>query len=401
MRVRNSGMTGKKVICVVGARPNFMKAAPVIEALRQNPSISVLLVHTGQHYDRQMSALFFEELGMPKPDMDLQVGSGSHGEQTGLIMLRIEQIFEQERPALVIVFGDVNSTVAASLCAAKMGIKVAHVEAGLRSFDRTMPEELNRIVTDHLSDYLFVTEPSGRKNLIREGIAEEKIFFVGNVMVDTLLKHRQRAKALNFKEKIGLSPWPFGILTLHRPSNVNDDDTLAGILGAVRDLTRELPIVFPCHPRTRQQLSRSKFKHLLEPDRRGNEHKGGRLIIVEPLGYLEFVSLMMDARLVLTDSGGIQEETTVLGVPCLTLRENTERPVTIEQGTNVLVGTSCERILAAAVKALNGTCSGSRAPELWDGKAAERIAEILEHQTLRGEAVISVSPNCVGPVLDT
>jgi len=371
MRVRSIGKTDMKVICVVGARPNFIKAAPVIDALKKRPEMSVILVHTGQHYDRVMSELFFEELGLPKPDLDLQVGSSSHGEQTGQIMIRFEPVLKQEKPDLVMVFGDVNSTVAASLCAAKTNIPVAHVEAGLRSFDRTMPEELNRIVTDHLCDYLFTTEPSARKNLLKEGIPEEKIFFVGNVMVDTLLTHLERARAYRFREKLGLKSRPYGLLTLHRPSNVDNDHTLAEVLGTVSKIGQEIPIVFPCHPRTRQQLGRREFACF---------HRG--LIVVEPLGYLEFLSLMTDARLVLTDSGGIQEETTVLGIPCLTLRENTERPVTIEQGTNVLVGTNPARILAAATKALHGGCAGTRVPELWDGRAAERIAEILEYQTL-------------------
>jgi UDP-N-acetylglucosamine 2-epimerase (non-hydrolysing) len=324
-----------------------------------------------------MSALFFDELGLPKPDLELQVGSGSQSEQTGLIMMRLEPVLTEERPDLVIVFGDVNSTVAASLCAAKMGIKVAHVEAGLRSFDRTMPEELNRIVTDHLSDYLFVTEPSGRKNLIKEGIAEEMIFFVGNVMVDTLLKHRERALTCRFREKLGLESSAYGVMTLHRPSNVDAAETLTGLLEAVQELATELPIVFPCHPRTRQQLSRSTSKHLLRPNSRGNGNKGGRLIVVDPLGYLEFLSLMSEAQLVLTDSGGIQEETTVLGIPCLTLRDNTERPVTVEQGTNFLVGNCRERILEASAKALNSGRRESHVPELWDGKASERIAAVL------------------------
>ena len=368
MRVRNIDKTGMKVICVVGARPNFMKAAPVIEALRKRPRMSVMLVHTGQHYDRQMSELFFEELGMPKPDLDLQVGSGSHGEQTGLIMLRIEPILEQERPGLVIVFGDVNSTVAAALCAAKLGISVAHVEAGLRSFDRTMPEELNRIVTDHLSDYLFTTEPSARKNLLREGISEERIFFVGNVMVDTLVKHLERARAYRFREKLGLKSRPYGLLTLHRPSNVDNDDTLAEVLGAVSQIGQEIPIVFPCHPRTRQQLGRREFACF---------HRG--LLVVEPLGYLEFLSLMTDARLVLTDSGGIQEETTVLGIPCITLRENTERPITVEMGTNTITGTDPTKIVAAATHALENqsTQASPRVPPLWDGHTADRILDVL------------------------
>jgi len=372
-----------KVLCVVGARPNFMKAAPVIEALRKHSGITVKLVHTGQHYDQQMSHLFFEELGLPKPDLDLQVGSGSHGEQTGQIMIRLEPVLMQEKPDLIMVFGDVNSTVAAALCAAKLGIKVAHVEAGLRSFDRTMPEELNRILTDQLSDFLFTTEPSARENLLREGVSEEKIFFVGNVMVDTLLKHRERARACGFREKLGLHSRSYGILTLHRPSNVDEPETLIGILETIKELTKELPIVFPCHPRTRQQLENFGSKHLIglnEPDF-GNQDT--RLIVMDPLGYLEFLSLMNDARLVLTDSGGIQEETTVLGIPCLTLRDNTERPITVEQGTNVLVGNSRRRILEAGETALNGGVRESRVPELWDGRAAERIATILVERPAR------------------
>ena len=361
-----------KVMCVVGARPNFMKAAPVIEALQATPGFHVSLIHTGQHYDRKMSTLFFEELGMPKPDLDLQVGSGSHGEQTGQIMIRFEPVLKQEQPDLVVVFGDVNSTVATALCAAKLGIKVAHVEAGLRSFDRTMPEELNRIVTDHLSDYLFITEPSGHDNLVREGIPETKMFFVGNVMADTLLKHRERARGLAARERLGLAAQAYGILTLHRPSNVDVPETLDGILEAVSEIANELPIVFPCHPRTRQHLNESLIK-LNDP----KGMKDHRVMITDSLGYLEFLSLMIDARLVLTDSGGIQEETTVLGIPCLTLRDNTERPVTVEQGTNVLVGTSRERILATAEKVLNEENPRGHVPALWDGKAAKRIAEIV------------------------
>jgi UDP-N-acetylglucosamine 2-epimerase (non-hydrolysing) len=366
-----------KILCVVGARPNFIKAAPVIEALRKRTGISVLLIHTGQHYDKTMSELFFDELGLPRPDRDLQVGSGSHGEQTGHIMLRFEPVLIQERPDLVMVFGDVNSTVAASLCAAKLQIPVAHVEAGLRSFDRTMPEELNRIVTDHLSDYLFTTEASARKNLLKEGIPDDKIFFVGNVMVDTLLKHRDRARGLNYAGQLGLTSHDYGLLTLHRPSNVDDARTLASILNAVWELSQELPIVFPCHPRTREQLKQPGMLQAL-PWRTGrDERENTRVIITEPLGYLEFLSLMDGARLVLTDSGGIQEETTVLGVPCLTLRDTTERPVTVEQGTNIIVGNSPDRLLAASEKVLSGKGHEGRIPELWDGHAADRIAEIL------------------------
>ena len=362
-----------KVMCVVGARPNFIKAAPVVEALRKWPGTQVRLIHTGQHHDQAMSKIFFEELGLPVPDIDLQVGSGSHGEQTGMIMIRLEAVLLQERPDLVIVFGDVNSTVAASLCAAKLGIRVAHVEAGLRSFDRSMPEELNRIVTDHLSDYLFVTERSGRENLLREGVSQDKIFLVGNVMVDTLLKHRERARGCGIREKLGLAMEPYGILTLHRPSNVDDPKTLEQILDTLNEVAKELPIIFPCHPRTRQQLDKSGSKYLTT----FTTIKGG-VKVIDPLGYMEFLSLMSEARLVLTDSGGIQEETTVLGIPCLTLRENTERPVTIEQGTNVLVGTSPYRILAAATKALNGRSPKGQVPDLWDGNAAHRIADILQ-----------------------
>src|SRR5207249_4715303 len=322
-----------KILCVVGARPNFMKAAPVIEALQKYPWIQVRLIHTGQHYDRQMSELFLEDLGMPKSHLDLQVGSGSHGEQTGLIMMRMEPVLKEEQPTLVMVFGDVNSTIAAALCAAKMGIAVAHVEAGLRSFDRTMPEELNRIITDHLSEYLFITEPSAQKNLLKEGLPEEKIFFVGNVMVDTLLKHKEQAQKLNISQKLGLTPRGYALLTLHRPSNVDDPQTLVNILGAVWEVGKRLPIVFPCHPRTRAQLpALAERLPWLKRDDMSNER---RVIITEPLGYLEFLSLMNSARLVLTDSGGIQEETTVLNVPCLTLRENTERPITVEKGTNI------------------------------------------------------------------
>lgn len=368
------------VMCVVGARPNFMKAAPVIEALRKRSWASVMLVHTGQHYDRQMSELFFEDLGLPQPDLDLQVGSGSHGEQTGKIMIRLEPILKREHPDLVMVFGDVNSTVAAALCAAKLGIPVAHVEAGLRSFDRSMPEELNRVVTDHLSDYLFTTERSAMRNLHREGVASAKIFFVGNVMVDTLLKHWERAKVLNASRNYGLQPRTYGILTLHRPSNVDDPDTLTCVLEAVEELAQELPILFPCHLRTRERLAQmGRIPQVSSSELPMNGAVGQRgLRLLEPLGYLEFLSLLCEARLVLTDSGGIQEETTVLGIPCLTLRDNTERPVTIEQGTNILVGNCRERILEAGARVLHGPGFPSRVPELWDGNAAERIAMVLE-----------------------
>ncbi|MER3424402.1 MAG: UDP-N-acetylglucosamine 2-epimerase (non-hydrolyzing) [Nitrospiraceae bacterium] len=397
-----------KIICVVGARPNFVKAAPLVEALHSRPWASVFLVHTGQHYDRRMSELFFEDLGLPRPHLDLQVGSGPHGEQTGQIMVRLEPVLKHERPDLVMVFGDVNSTVAAALCAAKLGIAVAHVEAGLRSFDRSMPEELNRIVTDHLSDYLFTTERSGAENLRREGVPYDKIFFVGNVMVDTLLKHRDRAAQLRMCRRFGFAPRSYGILTLHRPSNVDEPRTLAGILEAIRELAKELPILFPCHVRTRQRLNAvmsAEFsvlssEHSVFKARRSalrTQHfTRGRVEILDPLGYLEFLSLMSDARLVLTDSGGIQEETTVLGIPCLTLRDSTERPSTIEQGSNILVGNSPARILEAACRILRGDCSLGRVPKFWDGQAAKRIVEILEDRWGIGESALQSTAGTMG-----
>lgn len=369
----------RTILCVVGARPNFMKAAPVIAALRRRGGIRPRLVHTGQHYDRIMSDRFFEDLGLPRPDLDLQVGSGSHGEQTGQVLMRLEPVLLRARPDLVMVFGDVNSTLAAALCAAKLGLAVAHVEAGLRSFDRTMPEELNRVLTDHVADYLFASEPSAVVNLRREGIPGDRIFFVGNVMVDTLLAHRERARALDVLDRLAVAPRGYGLLTLHRPANVDEPERLADILRAVGRIAEEFPVLFPCHPRTRERLAHRAFAGLVSSSA-GAPGFGRGLRLMEPLGYLEFLALMDQARLVLTDSGGIQEETTALGVPCVTLRENTERPVTIEQGTNVLAGTRGERILAAAARALRDGAAQGRRPERWDGRAAERIAAVLHER---------------------
>lgn len=358
-----------KVVNIVGARPNLMKIAPLMDVMVRTPGIEPILVHTGQHYDERMSDLFFRELGIPAPDHYLGVGSGTHAQQTAQVMVRLEPLFEELRPDLVLVVGDVNSTVAAALVASKLGIRLAHVEAGLRSFDRSMPEEVNRVVTDALSDLLFTTERSAEENLRREGIAEEKIHFVGNVMIDTLLRHRERAEALGVPVRFGLAPGEYAVVTLHRPSNVDAPDALARMVDVMVAVQERLPVVFPVHPRTRSRLAEAGLLTRLEalPDVR----------LTEPLGYLEFLGLMAGARLVLTDSGGVQEETTILGVPCLTVRENTERPVTITHGTNRLVGTEPARIIAAVDETLAAPRPDGRRPELWDGRAAERIVGVL------------------------
>jgi len=356
----------RKIMLVAGARPNFMKIAPVHGALAA-AGHDVVLVHTGQHYDAEMSRLFFDELGIPEPDINLEVGSASHAVQTAEIMKRFEPVLLQHRPDMVMVVGDVNSTAGCSLVTKKLdGVALAHVEAGLRSFDRTMPEEINRVVTDALSDLLFTTERSGDENLIAEGIPRERVRFVGNVMIDTLLSHLERARGLDAPSRHGLAPGGYALVTLHRPSNVDDAQVLATIMDAIAELAERLPVLFPVHPRTRVSLERWEGE-------RGGAPEGLRF--APPLGYLEFVHLMSEARLMLTDSGGIQEETTVLGVPCLTLRENTERPVTIEQGTNVLVGRDPMKIRSEAEAILKGRRTAARVPEGWDGRAAERIAD--------------------------
>jgi UDP-N-acetylglucosamine 2-epimerase (non-hydrolysing) len=348
------------ILHVVGARPNFMKVAPLMSALARR-GVPQRLVHTGQHFDERMSGVFFAELGLPQPDEDLGVGAGGHGEQTGRAMIALERVLlaAAPRPDLVVVPGDVNSTLAAALVAAKLRIPVAHLEAGLRSFDRGMPEELNRIAVDHVADLLLTPSADADENLLREGIPAARIRRVGNLMIDTLRRHLPAARARGVPEALGLAPGRYAVLTLHRPSNVDEPAVLRGLLAAVAELSRKLPVVFPVHPRTRARL--------------GPTASPG-LHLVEPLGYLEFLSLTSGARLVLTDSGGLQEETTALGVPCLTLRENTERPITVTEGTNEVVGTSPARILAAARRALDGPVRRGRLPALWDGEAGERAA---------------------------
>jgi UDP-N-acetylglucosamine 2-epimerase (non-hydrolysing) len=429
-----------RLLSVVGARPNFMKIAPIVAELKKAelrkaglkkpelkkaknlPAIEHCLVHSGQHYDELLSGNFFADLGLPQPDVNLQVGSGSHAVQTAEIMKRIEPVLLDFKPQMVLVVGDVNSTLAAALTAAKLGIGVAHIEAGLRSFDMTMPEEINRKLTDAVSSLLFVTEQSGVENLKREGVSPEKIFLVGNVMIDSLLQHRELASRSPLLDRLGMrrlgmprvgtgkngsSCRDYGVLTLHRPSNVDDPETLHGILRAVSALAADLPIFFPVHPRTGKKIESFGLQRYLasstETSSNGTRSNGtssnrtssnrtssnrrspaernrAGIVPLDPLGYLDFLSLNDRARIVLTDSGGIQEETTVLGVPCLTLRENTERPATVEHGSNHIVGVDSDRILAAARSILSNPARPSQRPPLWDGNAARRIVAILrEH----------------------
>jgi UDP-N-acetylglucosamine 2-epimerase (non-hydrolysing) len=353
------------ITCVVGARPNFMKMAPILDALRAYPAIRPFLVHTGQHYDEAMSAVFFDELGLPKPDRDLEIGSDNHARQTARIMSAFDALLDEQPSRLVMVVGDVNSTLACSLVAVKRGIPVAHVEAGLRSRDRTMPEEINRLVTDAVSDILFATSPDAIDNLVAEGVDAAKIHLVGNPMIDTLRRHVERARARGAGRALGLSRGGYALVTLHRPSNVDSSEGLAAILQALEVLSRRLPVIFPVHPRTRERMGRLGFA------------SGGGIRLMEPQGYLDFLDLMDSARFVLTDSGGIQEETTALGVPCLTLRANTERPITITEGTNRLLGAEPGAILPAAGELLEGPPPPPRCPALWDGRAGERIARVL------------------------
>jgi UDP-N-acetylglucosamine 2-epimerase (non-hydrolysing) len=357
-------------MCVVGARPNFVKIAPIMAACARRTGLRAKLVHTGQHYDARMSDAFFRDLGIPDPDVHLGVGSGTHAEQTGRVMIEFEKVLAAERPALTVVVGDVNSTLACALTAAKLHVPVAHVEAGLRSGDRTMPEETNRLLTDQLADLLFTTEREAERNLRGEGVPSDRIHFVGNVMIDSLLQFRDAAERLATWRRFGCEAKQYGFVTLHRPSNVDDPATLERLIRALAGIADSVPLLFPMHPRTSAKLDEFGLRQLVSDSE--------SLKVTEPLGYVECLSLMSQARLVLTDSGGVQEETTALGIPCLTLRDNTERPITCTEGTNTLVGTDPRRIRTEAENVLTGGGKAGRLPELWDGHAAERIVEIIE-----------------------
>jgi UDP-N-acetylglucosamine 2-epimerase (non-hydrolysing) len=360
-----------KILNIVGARPNFMKVAPIYAEMKRRPDDFLpLIVHTGQHYDASMSESFFDDLGMPKPDVYLGVGSASHAVQTAKIMTEFEPVLLAEKPDWVLVVGDVNSTIACALVCSKLGVKVAHVEAGLRSRDRSMPEEINRILTDSISDLLLTPSTDADENLKAEGIAPEKIRFVGNVMIDSLIDHMALAEKSPVREELNLAEKQYAVLTLHRPSNVDGREAFSGILEALLEIGKEIPIIFPAHPRTTAKIAEFGF---------ADEIKNSGLKLIEPLGYLDFLRLYSGARLVLTDSGGLQEETTVLGIPCLTLRENTERPITVEMGTNQVVGTDKEKIKAAAGRILKQDLSSNsnKIPPLWDGKTAVRICDAL------------------------
>lgn len=364
------------VICVVGARPNFMKIAPILRAFSENqPAIPTLLVHTGQHYDRDMNDKLFEDLRLPHPDINLEVGSGSHAVQTAEVMRRFEPVLDDKKPSCVLVVGDVNSTLACTLVAVKKGIPVVHVEAGLRSYDRGMPEEINRVLTDQIADLLYTTERSAADNLAREGIDAKRVRFVGNVMIDSLLSNREFARspadsisAVNGNSSLITGDQGYGVVTMHRPSNVDQAETLSALLGVLREIAESIPLVFALHPRTKANIERFALSHLIDSQ---------RMIMLPPQGYLEMLGLMAGARIVLTDSGGLQEETTALGVPCLTMRENTERPITVKQGTNTMVGRDIAAIRYHAAETLAGRGKSGRIPEFWDGHTAERIATDL------------------------
>jgi UDP-N-acetylglucosamine 2-epimerase (non-hydrolysing) len=360
-----------KILLIVGARPNFMKVGPVFFALKNTPEFEPLLIHTGQHYDKNLSKIFFQELGFPEPDRYLGVGSGTHARQTARIMIEFEKVLFEEMPDLIMVAGDVNSTIACALDAAKLHIPVAHLEAGLRSFDMTMPEEINRILTDAISRILLTPSIDANENLLREGIPKERIFFVGNAMIDSLRKYEKLADQSVILEKLGLKNESYGVITLHRPSNVDIKDNLEKILSAFEIIEKSLPLVFPIHPRARKQIE--SFGLLTKVESMKN------LLLIDPVGYLDFLHLEKHAKIVLTDSGGIQEETTVLGIPCLTLRKNTERPITIKNGTNELVGTNPEKIIESTERILAGQHKVGSIPQYWDGKTALRVAKVLKN----------------------
>jgi UDP-N-acetylglucosamine 2-epimerase (non-hydrolysing) len=378
----------RSILCIVGARPNFMKMAPIISALKDlRPELAVSLLHTGQHYDVAMNHQYFEALGIPSPDVNLEVGSGSHTVQTAEVMRRFEPVVDEAQPSAILVVGDVNSTFACALVAAKKGIPVIHVEAGLRSFDRSMPEEINRILTDQISNLLFITERSGRENLLREGIDGARIHFVGNVMIDTLRHNLERAvplsRILQEANRAGFMTGQDGyaVLTLHRPSNVDDPGMLRALLETIVKISSRLPVVFPVHPRTSAMIEKFGLNEMLRVP---------RILLLPPMGYLEMLGLMKDARVVLTDSGGVQEETTALGVPCITLRNNTERPITVEEGTNTIAGQEPERIFAAFEEVMTSGGKTGRIPEYWDGKAAVRIAKVVQGWMDRGFKSLAV-----------
>jgi len=359
-----------KILHVVGARPNFMKVSPVWEQLRKDGRVRQILVHTGQHYDPKMSDVFFRDLGMPAPDAHLGAGSGTHAQQTAKIMVEVEPVIEREKPDVVVVAGDVNSTIAVALVAAKLGVPVAHIEAGLRTWDWAMPEEVNRVLTDRIAVLLFTPSRDADENLAREGIDPRRVHFVGNVMIDSLRAALPRAGESRIHAELGVRKGEYALATLHRPSNVDEPAALERLLAALAEVSGRIPVVFPIHPRTRARLSADRSLREKAEGARG-------LKLAEPTGYLDFLALTANARLVMTDSGGIQEETTALGVPCLTVRRNTERPVTVEVGTNTLVGTDPAQVVPAAMAVLDGRGKKGRVPDLWDGKAAERIAPIL------------------------
>jgi len=365
----------KEIICVVGARPNFTKIAPIMAAMMtKGKNIKPFLLHTGQHYDEAMKASFFKQLGIPEPDIDLEVGSGSHAVQTADVMKKFEPVLDDRKPAAVLVVGDVNSTIACALVAVKKNIPVIHVESGLRSYDRAMPEEINRVLTDQISDLLFTTEKSALKNLLQEGIDKQRVVFVGNVMIDTLFKNVENAVSMEqtLSEVEGaeqISNKSFALITMHRPSNVDDKATLTSLIDTLSVLSKQLPMVFPVHPRTKAKIEEFGLM---------DEIKASNILLLPPLGYLHLLGFMKEAKVVLTDSGGIQEETTALGIPCITLRENTERPITVSEGTNTIVGSDPSKIKMAFDEVMSTGGNVGRTPEFWDGKAAERIVEYLD-----------------------